>query len=263
MNILVTNDDGIFSPGVAALAEVLQHFAEVHVVCPDKEKSGVSHSITKNELLEARQVTIFGSNVQAWVVNGTPTDCVKLGLEVLLKERPDYVISGINFGPILGRDVYYSGAMAAVAEASLYGISAIAVSLSRKDTKDVNFQHPKRLFYDVMESILENKFPKGVFLNINLPYMTKETCSGIAVVPLDLKLNRFRYVGLKDQHGQLYYSLRDTQNVPQIDESDYRRLKEGYITITPLDGMRTYKRHVRKVEKWFSSKTTILIEESS
>ncbi|MGJ9384227.1 5'/3'-nucleotidase SurE [Salipaludibacillus sp. CF4.18] len=256
MKFLVTNDDGIFAPGVAALIEVLQHFGEIYVVCPDQERSAISHSITLRQPLKASTVSLFGNNVHAWAVNGTPADCVKLGLEVLMKDTPDFVVSGINIGPNLGRDVYYSGTMAAAAEASLFNIPSIAVSLDRLNHKGIDFQIPKRLFYQVIESLLGNKIPQGVFVNVNLPYLKKEHCLGMAVVPLDLTVNRYKFVGLNDPYGQVYYWLKD--HLPQLanfeKEGDYGKLRAGYITVTPLEGKVSQRKNIRKFERWMNTK---------
>ncbi|GAE31398.1 5'/3'-nucleotidase SurE [Halalkalibacter hemicellulosilyticus] len=252
MKFLVTNDDGIFAPGVAALIEVLQHFGEIYVVCPDQERSAISHSITLRQPLKASPVKLFGGNVHAWAVNGTPADCVKLGMDVLMKEPPDFVVSGMNIGPNLGRDVYYSGTMAAAAEAALYQIPAMAVSIDRLEVKDLNFQVPKRLLYQVLESLLANKIPDGVFVNVNLPYVKKEYCRGIAVAPLDLSVARYRYVGLNDPYGNVYYWLKDRlQQLTEFDnEGDFAKLKAGYITVTPLEGKVSQRKHLRKFERW-------------
>nr|WP_231686994.1 5'/3'-nucleotidase SurE [Bacillus sp. JCM 19034] len=222
---------------------------------PDQERSAISHSITLRQPLKASPVTLFGENVQAWAVNGTPADCVKLGMDVLMKEPPDVVVSGINIGPNLGRDVYYSGTMAAAAEAALYEIPAIAVSLDRLEVKDLNFQIPKRLLYQVIEPLLANEIPSGVFVNVNLPYVKKEYCQGIAVAPLDLSVARYRYVGLNDPYGNVYYWLKDRlQQLSEFnDEGDYAKLKAGYITVTPLEGKVSQLKHLRKFERWLKT----------
>lgn len=264
MKFLVTNDDGSFAPGLEALVEVLLHFGEVHVVCPDQESSAASHSITLNEPVKAAKMSLFGPNVPTWAINGTPADCIKLGLDILIEEPPDFVISGINLGPNLGRDVHYSGTMAAASEAALYGIPAIAVSLDRLSSHNTNFQYPKRLLYEVLETLLANQIPKGVFVNINLPYIGKEACRGVRVVPLDLSVNRYSYVGLNDANGYVYYWLKDNllQLTDFAKESDFATLKEGYITITPLEGKACHTKHIRKFEKWFrQSVSTFKLEE--
>ncbi|WP_026672411.1 5'/3'-nucleotidase SurE [Alkalihalobacterium bogoriense] len=255
MKFLVTNNEGIFAPGVAAVVEVLQHFGQTYVVCPDQERSAISHAITLREPLKVTSVTLFGANVQAWAVNGTPADCVKLGIEVLVKEKPDIVISGMNIGPTLGRDVFYSGTMAAAAEAALYQIPAIAVSIDRLSLKDISFKEPKRLFYDVVEPLLTNQIPPGLFVNINLPYVTKEDCAGIAVTPLDLTVSRYQYVGLNDPYGQVYYWVKDSlRELSQFhEEGDFAKLKEGHVTVTPLEGKVSQKKHIRKFERFLKN----------
>ncbi|MFT8319940.1 MAG: 5'/3'-nucleotidase SurE [Bacillus sp. (in: firmicutes)] len=263
MRFLVTNDDGIFAPGVAALVEVLQHFGEVYVVCPDQERSAISHSITLRVPLKASPVSVFGQNVKAWAVNGTPADCVKLGVDVLVKKKINYVISGMNLGANLGRDVYYSGTIAAATEAALFGIPAISVSLDRYELTNLDYSIPKRLLYDVMESILPNKLPKKIFLNINLPYVTKELCKGVKVVPLDLSVSRYKHVGINDPSGQVFYWLKD--HLPQLDVyeemGDYAFLREGYVTITPIEGKISERKHLKKVERLFKGPLQLNSEE--
>ncbi|WP_445486836.1 5'/3'-nucleotidase SurE [Niallia sp. 03133] len=253
MRFLVTNDDGIFAPGVAALVEVLQHFGEVYVVCPDQERSAISHSITLRMPLKATPVSVFGQNVRSWAVNGTPADCVKLGVDVLVNKKVNYVFSGMNLGANLGRDVHYSGTIAAAMEAALLGIPAISLSLNRYDINTVDFSIPKRLLYDVLESILANKIPKNIVLNMNLPYISKELCKGVKVVPLDLSVSRYRHVGINDPSGQVFYWLKD--HLPQLDNfkevGDYAFLREGYVTITPIEGKMSERKHIKKLQRFF------------
>lgn len=253
MNILVTNDDGIFAPGVEAMVEVLQHFGNVYIVCPDQERSAISHSITLRQPLKAKPVVHFAGVRGAWAVNGTTADCVKLGTEVLLKEKPDFVFSGINIGPNLGRDLYYSGTMAGAAEASLYNIPAVAVSLDTFNEKTMKVTQVKSLFYDIAETILHNKIPKGVFLNVNLPHLSKELCKGVSIVPLDMEISRYRYVGLNDPHGQVFYWLKDElTSLSDLDhKNDYGKLKQGYITITPVTLKTHEKRKIDQIDRWF------------
>ncbi|WP_141432299.1 5'/3'-nucleotidase SurE [Bacillus sp. 03113] len=253
MRFLVTNDDGIFAPGLTALVEVLQHFGEVYVVCPDQERSAISHSITLRKPLKATPISSFGSNVTAWAISGTPVDCVKLGNEVLVKKKIDFVISGINLGANLGRDIYYSGTISAAVEASLLGIASIAVSLDRYEGNNLDYSIPKRLLFSILEPILSNKIPKGVFLNMNLPYLTKELCKGVKVTPLDLNVCRYKHVGINDPNGQVYYWLKDhLMQLGNVNEDgDYAFLREGYVTITPLEGKMSQRKYMKKVESWF------------
>lgn len=249
----MTNDDGIFAPGVEALTEVLQHFGDVFVVCPDQERSAVGHSITLRTPLKAKPINIFPGVKGAWAVNGTPADCVKLGIEILLKSPPHILFSGVNLGPNLGRDLYYSGTMAGAVEASLYQVPSVSVSLNAFNDTKVNYFKVKQLIYDVVEIVLKNKIPKGVFLNINLPNLSKELCKGVATIPLDMSVSRYRYVGLNDPHGQIYFWLKDELNELSkfAENSDYLKLKEGYITVSPVEFRTHHKRKKDQIERWF------------
>ena len=257
MKFLVTNDDGIFSPGVAALVEVLQHFGETIVVCPDEKKSGISHSVTLRKPLKANVVKIFGENVQSWAVNGTPADCIRLGLDVLMDEKPDIVISGMNIGATVGRDVYYSGTMAAAAEASLYQVPGMSISIDRISTEDMKFQIPKYLLYGLLETLFSQRLLKHVFLNINLPYVTKDECKGIYPVAPDISVSRYKYVELNDSDGCVYYWVKDRLKEPMIYQEglDFAKLKEGYITVSPLEGKISQKKQLKRLEKWFPQTT--------
>lgn len=256
--ILITNDDGIFAPGVEALADVLSHFGEVIIICPDTERSAFSHTITLRQPLKLKKID-FASNVEAYSVNGSPADCVKLGMEVLLDKKPDIVFSGINIGPNVGRDVYYSGTIAAAQEAMLYQVPAVSVSLETFNNQKVKFDIVKQLFYESLELILQHKIPKNLMLNVNLPYIAKDLCKGVKVVPMDMSISRYNFVGLNDPQGQVYYWLRDNyQELSELTEgTDYQLLKEGYITISPIELKHTQKKKIDHLSRWFKNKNDI------
>ncbi|CAM4130741.1 5'/3'-nucleotidase SurE [Lederbergia lenta] len=253
MNILITNDDGIFAPGVEALTETLQHFADVYVCCPDQERSAIGHSITLRNPLKAKPVDIFPKAKAAWCINGTPSDCVKVAMEVLMPEPPDIVFSGINLGPNVGRDIFYSGTMAGAVEASLYQIPSVSVSLHAFNEKDVNYYRTKQILYEVVETILQNSIPKGVILNINLPNVSKDTCKGIVILPLDMSISRYQYVGLNDPHGHVYFWLKDEweQLYNFDDQSDFKYVKDAYVTISPIEYQFENKRKSDRISRWF------------
>ncbi|MFC2949452.1 5'/3'-nucleotidase SurE [Virgibacillus sediminis] len=265
MNILVTNDDGIFAPGVSLLVEVLQHFGDVYIVCPDKEQSAVSHSITLRRPLKARAVHIFPGAKGAWAVNGTPADCVKLGMDVLLDEQPDIVFSGLNAGPNVGRDFYYSGTLAAAAEASLYGVHAVAMSLNAFQESEIKESHVRPLIYDVVRTIIQHKLPKGMFLNINFPNLPKHRCRGIAVLPLEMGITRYRYAGFHDPHGNAFHWLKDNWASMEdgMEDSDFSKLKQGYITVSPVEFRQVQTRKRELVEKMFQEAPIIQEEETT
>lgn len=250
MNILITNDDGIFAPGVKALAELLSHFGKVTVICPETEKSAYSHKITLRQPLNLKKVD-FSSTAETYAVNGSPADCVKLGVDVLEGE-PDIVFSGINIGPNVGRDLYYSGTIAAAQEAMLYQVPFISVSLETFDSRKIKFDVVKQLFYQVLEVIIQNKLPKNLMLNVNLPYTSKELCKGVRVVPMDLTVSRYNFTGLNDPHGQIYYWLKDNYHELELNEgTDYDLLRQGFITISPIELVHTKKRRIDQLTRWF------------
>jgi 5'-nucleotidase len=251
LKILITNDDGIFAPGVEALTELLSHFGEVVVVCPDTEKSAYSHKITLRQPLKLKKVD-FLSSVEAYAVNGSPADCVKLAMEVLLKEKLDIVFSGINIGPNVGRDMYYSGTIAAAQEAMLYQVPSVAVSIDAFEPSKIKFGIVKELLYNVVEVILQNKISKHLMLNVNVPYTSKELCKGVRVVPMDLFISRYKFVPLHDPYGQDYYWLKDHYDELKPNEgTDYEQLKDGYVTVSPIDLKITQKRKMDQISRWF------------
>lgn len=195
--------------------------------------------------------------MQAYALNGTPADCVKLGLEVICKERPDFVFSGMNVGPNLGRDLYYSGTMAGASEAVLHQIPAISVSLDRNE-EPIQYAYPKELLYDLLEGLFQRKWGKGLNANVNLPYLQKKMVKGIAVVPMDMTIDRYHYVGLNDPHGNVYYWLKDHWNQLEdtvlADDSDYAKLREGYITVTPIDQQRSNRKVMERLERLLVNK---------
>jgi 5'-nucleotidase len=258
LKFLVTNDDGVFARGVQSLAEVLGHFGEVFVVCPDQERSAISHSITLRQPIREERIDWFGTNIKAWSINGTTADCVKFGLEVILQEPPDYVFSGINSGPNLGRDIYYSGTVSGAAEAAFYHIPSVAVSWE-KFGASLDQHDAKELLYSVCEVILQKKFPKGMLLNVNLPDIPKEMCKGIAVTSLNIGISRYKSTAIKDPQGLMYYWLKDhLKEVMSEAGGDYGYLRDGYITITPIDIHYEQKQLVSKVERWFTSQNKLI-----
>src|ERR1700676_3246595 len=161
--ILLTNDDGYGAPGLCALAEVLADFAEVSIVAPSSEKSGAAQSLTLRQPIVAQQVA-----ERHWSVDGTPADCVIVALHRLLPDKPDLVISGINFGANLGENVYYSGTVGAAREGALHHIPSLAISLCSKGA-GVKFDTAARVARSAAELVLKEGLPDQVLLNVNVP----------------------------------------------------------------------------------------------
>ncbi|KZE38622.1 hypothetical protein AV656_06870 [Bhargavaea cecembensis] len=236
MRFLVTNDDGIFAPGLAAAVDVLQHFGKVAVVAPDGERSAASHSITLRKPLKAERLTIFGGNVPAYaIIGGTPADCVKLALDVLFEEKPDCVVSGINAGANIGRDIHYSGTIGGAREGNLSGIPGVAVSLDRTDAAEPDFGAAKGLFYTALSSLRKEEALEGI-LNINLPAIPESACPGIVEAVPDFSLDRYRHMTADQPEGGVLYWLRDRQAWLESSrpDGDYHLLREGYITVSKI-----------------------------
>lgn len=236
MNFLVTNDDGIFAPGVRALVEVISNFGQVYVCCPDQERSAISHSITLRKPLNIQKTDLFGEHIQAWCIDGTPADCVKLALDVLIKEPIDYIISGINLGSNIGRDVYYSGTISAAVEGASLGYKAFAISVDAYDTEKLNLKNQKQYLYQFLQHFLHQDLKNGTVYNINLPYVEPEHYLGPVVTELDLSVKRYKHVHIEDGMGQLFYWLKDHRKTIESEagNADFSLITQGYLTITPL-----------------------------
>jgi 5'-nucleotidase len=229
VKILVTNDDGINAPGIDALARALSEVAQIAVVAPDRERSAVSHALTLHHPLRARQIA-----PGRFSVDGTPTDCVNLGIHSLLDFHPNLVISGINRGANLGDDVTYSGTVAAALEATLMGIPAIAISLASLD-EDADYSAAARFAATIAGLVFRNGLPKDTFLNVNVPNLP----SGSLKKPLVTIQGKRRYEGTivdkVDPRGRSYYWIGTADlDFHDIEGTDFAAIKRGHISITPL-----------------------------
>ncbi|MCK8823471.1 5'/3'-nucleotidase SurE [Fuchsiella alkaliacetigena] len=235
MKILVTNDDGVDSAGIQELIKALEAKEENQVVAvaPDKEQSATGHAITLYRPLRVKEMNYRDIESKFLAVDGTPADCVKLGVEAILDEEPDLVISGINRGPNLGCDVLYSGTVSAAIEGLLMGIPAVAVSLV--SYKDWNFKYAARFVSELMDSFKQSQLREKTILNINIPPLTKEELKGVKVT----KLGNRSYTNLFDKRvdprGETYYWLAgDIVEEENDDESDVAAVNDDYISITPI-----------------------------
>ena len=224
--ILVTNDDGVRSDGIKALAEALTHLGDVTVVAPMQEASAIGHALTLRQPLRIETIAprIFG-------IDGTPTDCVNLAISHVLKTKPDLIVSGINNGWNLGDDVTYSGTVSGALEGALLGIPSIAVSTQNRRNQ-FEFGPSAKAAATVAELVLERGIPKFIFLNINVPYGPNK---GFRVT-VQAKRNHVTVVDERiDPRNRAYYWIEEGQNDWEPhDRSDYQAVRDGYISITPL-----------------------------
>ncbi|MGE0882996.1 MAG: 5'/3'-nucleotidase SurE [Blastocatellales bacterium] len=238
--ILVTNDDGYFSEGIAALASALETVGEVTVVAPASEQSATAHSITLTRPLRARQL-----GERRYSVDGTPTDCVLLAITKIMPERPDIVVSGINHGANLGDDVTYSGTVAGALEASIFKLPGIAVSLTAREG---DFTHAAQFAAKLARRVLKEGLPTGTILNVNIPpgqvHGARFTHQGMASSVSDI-------IEGVDPRGKHYYWI-GVQKVSWNDDncSDFAAIDEGLVSITPLRTDLTDYRLLEQLKDW-------------
>ncbi|MEM7350495.1 MAG: 5'/3'-nucleotidase SurE [Acidobacteriota bacterium] len=225
MRILVTNDDGIFSEGIKLLAEALSSLAEITVVAPDREQSASGHSLTLNRPLRMRQIR------EHWyAVDGTPTDCVNLGIQGALKEAPpDLVVSGINFGLNIGGDVTYSGTVSAAFEANLHGLPGIA--FSQEIAEGFSFADAAQIARQIVSLLVADELPSDLLLNVNIPAARP---AGVRWTRLGKRTYQQTVVEKRDPKGRKYYWIAGTPEWEHESGTDFAALGEGYVTVTPL-----------------------------
>jgi len=229
--ILITNDDGIVAPGIKALIEVASTFGEVVVVAPDSPQSGQGHAITLEAPLRLRKVDPF-NGIEAYECSGTPVDCVKLGRNVILKDREiDLCLSGINHGSNSSINVIYSGTMSAAMEASLEGIDSIGFSLCEYGF-DANFTEAKKVVKKLIPMMLEKKLENCKLLNVNIPKGSE--IKGIKVCSQGKGNWIEDFQEGEDPRGQKYYWLTGKfVNVDHREGTDNWALENGYVSVVP------------------------------
>ncbi len=228
MNILVTNDDGIHAEGLRVLADAVRPLGDVTIVAPDREQSATSHSLTLHRPLRIREVS-----KGVLTVDGTPTDCVLLGVHSFLKQKPDLVVSGINHGPNMGNDVFYSGTVAAASEGAFLGIPSIAVSLATWE--HAGFEAAGRIVGRLVADLMKAGIPAGNCVNVNIPSGPWESVKGVRVTRLGTRVFRDVIVKKTDPRGKSYYWIGGEDPTWGDDEaSDFAAVSEGYVSVTPL-----------------------------
>jgi 5'-nucleotidase len=252
--ILVTNDDGIDAQGILRLVEALLKLdgAEVYVVAPCEERSGVGHGVTYRTALSPTPHSFYGLPVKAWAINGNPADCVKAAYYLLFENgvKPDIVFSGINVGTNLGRDIYYSGTCSAAREAVILGVPGVALSYdnwaAQEDYGQVG-EVVRPLLGTFLEKSRQQALPSDVFWNVNIPHRKPADIHGIAPAPLSLHHYEDKY----HLEAEGYWLQREYPEGlrPDIDD-DYHLLKRGYITVTPVHIDSTDRSMLSRLSDW-------------
>ena len=231
--ILVTNDDGITSPGIKNLIEAAKGLGKVVVVAPDKAQSGMGHAITIGNPLRMDKVDMFG-DVEAWQTSGTPVDCVKLAVDKILHRKPDLCISGINHGANHSINVIYSGTMSAAMEASIESIPSIGFSLL--DYRfDADFTAAQFYANKIIKTVLANKLDKHLLLNVNIPSVAKKEIKGIKICKQAYAKYKEAFDERLDPHGKKYYWLTgEFINFDKAEDTDVWALQNNYVSIVPV-----------------------------
>lgn len=248
--ILVTNDDGITSPGLLALRQALAEIAEVAVVAPERNWSASSHSRTLFDPLRARKTTLADGSAGI-ACSGTPADCVALAVMGLLERRPDLIVSGINQGANLAHDVLYSGTVAAAMEGILLGIPAVAVSLDQGYKPGSDFQPAAHAAAAVVRQAIAQQLPSDVLLNINVPAFPPEELGEIVVTRLGRRIYRNELMVRHDPHGLPYYWVGGEAPSGHLDEgTDVAAIANRQISVTPLHMDLTSHHWIEKLQRW-------------
>ncbi|MFY0545272.1 5'/3'-nucleotidase SurE [Brevibacillus sp. H7] len=252
--ILVTNDDGIEAQGILRLVETLLTLdgAEVYVVAPAEEKSGVGHGVTYRTALNPTPHPFYGLPVKAWAVNGNPADCVKAAYYLLFEEgtKPDIVFSGINVGTNLGRDIYYSGTCSGAREAVILGVPGVALSYDNWNAQD-DYGQVGEIIRPLLQTFLaqakQQVLPADVFWNVNIPHRKPADIRGVSAAPLSLSHYEDKY-HFEDEGYWLQREYPEGLNQEAAD--DYHQLKRGYITVTPVHIDSTDRTLLDQVANW-------------
>lgn len=241
--ILVTNDDGIHAEGIAALEAALSEIGDVYVVAPASEMSGASHSLTLARPLRIRKI-----DDRHWTVDGTPTDCVTLALNMILppEERPHICASGINHGANLGDDATYSGTVAGALEATILGVSGLAFSLVT--SRDHDFTQSAAVAKEVTARALKDGLPEGTLLNINVPTGRPK---GFRVTKQGFKAARPVITEHTDPRGKLYYWIGEVREGFRAEGgTDFEAVDDGYVSITPMRSDMTDHNSIPLISSW-------------
>lgn len=235
MNILVTNDDGIYSDGIWAVARELQQVGNVTVVAPDRDQSGAGTSVTLRSPLRLHKIAAPIEDISAYRLEGTPADCVIMGLRVAVKDGVDLVVSGINEGSNLGNDVFMSGTVGSAIQGYTYGIPSMAVSIS--SFGNLYYGASSRITRILADAFKQQLLPKKLFLNINLPNLQEDKISGIAITSLGERSYTDRIDQGHDGKREYYWIVHAIPEWNVTPGTDIWALEQNKISIMPFPGM--------------------------
>lgn len=248
MKILVSNDDGIDSAGIYSLVEALKEVAEVTVVAPHKEQSAVGHAITMQTPLRVFEYQKNG-RFFGYAVDGTPADCVKIGIRNLMTSPPDLVVSGINHGSNTAINIIYSGTVSAAREAAIMEVPSIAISVASHQVKD--FSYASKVAKHLAKEVYSKRLPLGTMLNVNVPNLSEAEIKGIVLTKQGKSKWDDIYEKRVDPYGRNYYWL--TGNLMDVDmniDLDQAAIKNNYVSVSPIHFDLTDYETFNKMQNW-------------
>lgn len=246
MRILLSNDDGVNAPGIQALATALRQMGQVQIVAPNRNRSGASNSLTLENPL--RIETLANGDIS--VIDGTPTDCVYLGVNALMQPSPDIVISGINAGPNLGDDVIYSGTVAAAVEGRYLGYPALALSLNGEK----HYASAAQVACRLLQMLSQYPFYSGSILNVNVPDLPLDQIKGIKITRCGSRHPASQVIQQRDPRGRALYWIGPPGNVNDAGpDTDFAAVEQGYISLTPLQMDLTAYSTQEKLVSWLAN----------
>ena len=226
--ILVTNDDGVRSQGIIALFTAMKELGDAYIVAPDSERSAVSHALTMHRPLKAEELA-----ERIYAVNGTPTDCVAIGVNKILPERPALIVSGINKGGNVGDDITYSGTVSAAIEGTIMGIPSFAVSIAGE--KNFHFDAAACYSIEIAKYVLEKSLPYDTLLNVNLPNVKKENIHGVKFTRQGKRIYDNAIQETYDPKGEKHFWIGGgTPYWERGEDTDIKAVQKGYVYITPI-----------------------------
>ncbi len=248
MKILISNDDGVNAPGIRMLSEALQALATVYVVAPDRERSGASNALTVKLPLRIHDVA-----PRVFAVDGTPTDCVNLGINQLMPGPPDLVVSGINSGANLGDDVLYSGTVAAAIEAGIFQVPAMAFSLVGADDGQGHFETAAWAATQLVAQFKKQGLAKNSVLNVNVPNVSQDQIQGFATTRLGSRHYAERTIKSEDPMGRPIYWIGPPGAEQDNGEgTDFHALSQNKVSVTPLKVDFTHYQQMDSMSQWLS-----------
>jgi 5'-nucleotidase len=248
LKVLVSNDDGIDSAGIVALAAALREIAHVWVVAPDTQQSAVGHALTISVPLRVDEHVRDGKPF-GWKVNGKPADCVKLAVQRLLPERPDVVVSGINHGRNTAVSLIYSGTVSGATEGSVLGIPSVAFSLDDVDPH-ADFTFAAKFAAWLVPIVAERGLPRGVLLNVNIPKGPESGIKGVRIAEQGESFWDDTYEERHDPMGRPYYWLTGSYSKSGAETSDDHALDDGYVAVTPIHYRLTDAEMMEQIRTW-------------